>query len=131
MRFRTLFVVAGMLAVVVQIPVVHAADDTAGLPCTWSIDPSRSEGRFTVTKLGYEDVTGVFREVDGEIQYDPDRPGTPGDPPRFETDFTVDRTGLYAERRKGPHVWPAVRLGRNGFGGSTGFGGLCNFCAPR
>jgi polyisoprenoid-binding protein YceI len=74
MRFRTLVVVAGMLAAVVPTPAVRAADDTVGLPRTWSIDPSRSEVRFTVTKLGFENVTGVFREFDGEIQYDPDRP---------------------------------------------------------
>jgi polyisoprenoid-binding protein YceI len=37
------------------------------------IDPARSEARFTVTKLGYEDVTGVFRESEGEIRYDPAR----------------------------------------------------------
>ena len=39
----------------------------------WPIDPARSEARFTVTKLGYEDVTGVFRESEGEIRFDPAR----------------------------------------------------------
>lgn len=74
MRLKTPFVVAGLLAAVVQIPVIHAAGDTVAPARTWAIDPSRSEVRFTVTKLGFEDVTGVFREFDGEIQYDPDRP---------------------------------------------------------
>ena len=44
---------------------------TAG---TWRIDPARSDVRFTITKLGFEDVTGVFRESEGEIRYDPARP---------------------------------------------------------
>ena len=45
---------------------------TAG---AWQIDPARSEVRFTVRKLGFEDVTGVFRESEGEIRYDPAQPG--------------------------------------------------------
>jgi len=40
----------------------------------WNIDPSRSEVRFTVTKLGFSDVTGTFRESEGMIRYDPARP---------------------------------------------------------
>jgi polyisoprenoid-binding protein YceI len=39
----------------------------------WRIDPTRSDVRFTVTKLGFEDVTGVFRESGGEIRFDPAR----------------------------------------------------------
>jgi polyisoprenoid-binding protein YceI len=38
------------------------------------IDPARSEVRFSVTKLGCQDVTGVFRECEGEIRYDPANP---------------------------------------------------------
>jgi len=49
-----------------------AADVPAG---TWQIDPARSEIRFTVRKLGFEDVTGVFRESEGEIRYDQAQPG--------------------------------------------------------
>jgi polyisoprenoid-binding protein YceI len=48
-----------------------APDMPAG---TWQIDPARSEVRFTVRKLGFEDVTGVFRESEGEIRYDPAQP---------------------------------------------------------
>ena len=46
-----------------------------GAARTWQIDPARSEVRFTVRKLGFEDVTGVFRESEGEIRYDPANPG--------------------------------------------------------
>jgi polyisoprenoid-binding protein YceI len=49
-----------------------AADEAAR---AWQIDPARSEVRFTVRKLGFEDVTGVFRESEGEIRYDPATPG--------------------------------------------------------
>jgi polyisoprenoid-binding protein YceI len=45
--------------------VVHAAD------------PARVVGtdvRFTVTKLGFSDVTGHFREFNADIRYDPTRP---------------------------------------------------------
>lgn len=49
-----------------------AADGPARV---WQIDPARSEVRFTVRKFGFEDVTGVFRESEGEIRYDPAQPG--------------------------------------------------------
>lgn len=52
------------------------AQGTAGAtaPPLWTIDASRSDVRFTVTKFGFEDVTGVFRESDGEIRYDASQP---------------------------------------------------------
>ena len=40
----------------------------------WAIDPAKSEVRFTITKFGFEDVTGVFRESEGVVRYDPARP---------------------------------------------------------
>jgi len=61
-----------VVAVGVAWPV--AAGPPEGIAPAWRIDPIRSEVRFTVTKLGYEDVTGVFRESDGEIRFDPARP---------------------------------------------------------
>jgi polyisoprenoid-binding protein YceI len=42
-----------------------------------SADPARVVGtdvRFTVTKLGFADVTGRFREFNADIQYDPASP---------------------------------------------------------
>ena len=42
-------------------------------PSVLRIDPARSEARFTVTKFGFDDVTGIFRESDGEIRFDPHR----------------------------------------------------------
>lgn len=41
---------------------------------TFPIDPVRSEVRFTVTRVGMTDVTGIFRESAGEIRWDPSEP---------------------------------------------------------
>ena len=38
------------------------------------IDPERSVARFTVTKLGFEDVTGIFRESEGQVDWRPSDP---------------------------------------------------------
>ena len=46
---------------------IVAYESTTGV---FRLDPSRSDVRFTVTKLGFEDVTGVFRETEGQIRYD-------------------------------------------------------------
>jgi polyisoprenoid-binding protein YceI len=43
-------------------------------PIDFVIDPARSEVRFTVTKLGFSDVTGTFRESAGDIRYDAANP---------------------------------------------------------
>ena len=43
----------------------------------YASDPVRITGtevRFTVTKLGFSDVTGHFREFNADIRYDPARP---------------------------------------------------------
>lgn len=77
MRFRTLLGAAAMLAAAVATPIAltdGGFNKVAEFDGAWTIDPTRSEVRFTVTKLGFEDVTGVFRESEGEIQYDADRP---------------------------------------------------------
>ena len=38
------------------------------------LDATRSEVRFTVTKLGFSDVTGVFRVFDSDLRYDAAHP---------------------------------------------------------
>ena len=48
-----------------------AAKPPAG---TWRLDPARSVVQFTVTKLGFEDVTGRFLDFAGSVRYDPERP---------------------------------------------------------
>ena len=77
MRSKRIIVVAAILAAaVVRTPhaIVAATTGPVTAAAVWSIDPARSEVRFTVTKLGFEDVTGVFRESEGEILYDASRP---------------------------------------------------------
>jgi polyisoprenoid-binding protein YceI len=36
---------------------------------TWQLDPTRSVVQFTVTKLGFEDVTGTFLDFSGSVRY--------------------------------------------------------------
>lgn len=43
-------------------------------PSAAALDPLRSEVRFTVTKLGYSDVTGRFRDFSGQLHYDAAHP---------------------------------------------------------
>lgn len=47
----------------------------AGPPAgTWAIDQTRSVVQFTVTKLGFDDVTGTFRDFSGTVRYDSANP---------------------------------------------------------
>jgi len=41
---------------------------------TWQLDAARSVVQFTVTKLGFEDVTGKFLEFSGSVRYDAENP---------------------------------------------------------
>ena len=43
-------------------------------PAAARLNPVRSEVRFTITKLGYSDVTGRFRKFSGQLRYDPAHP---------------------------------------------------------
>jgi polyisoprenoid-binding protein YceI len=78
----SIFVVAAIVASSAFTPAAPATPSASGCQPEASgsgaghhlIDPSRSEVRFTVTKLGFSDVTGVFRQSDGEIRYDPSHP---------------------------------------------------------
>lgn len=56
------------------LPFVPAGDHIASTkpPAgTWRLDPARSVVQFTVTKLGFEDVTGRFLDFSGSVRYDP------------------------------------------------------------
>lgn len=59
-----------LLFVPVSAPLT-ARDAPAG---TWRIDPGRSMVQFTVTKLGFADVTGRFTDFSGSVRYDAVRP---------------------------------------------------------
>lgn len=43
-------------------------------PKVFRIDPARSLAQFTVTKLGFANVTGTFRNMEGEIRWAPADP---------------------------------------------------------
>lgn len=78
--------VAALIMVIALIGLASLARATSGAPSPasstavpaatghWLIDPSPSEVRFTITKLGFSNVTGVFRQSDGEIRYDAANP---------------------------------------------------------
>lgn len=59
-----------LLSFVPPTPVV-AEGPPAG---TWRIDPARSMVQFTVTKLGFADVPGVFKDFSGAVRYDAAHP---------------------------------------------------------
>src|SRR5688572_6553956 len=71
MRIR-LCVVAAVTAALMQ-PLTLAVE-ARGAPPAYRIEPTQSVVRFSVTKLGYEDVLGTFRESSGEIRWDPSQP---------------------------------------------------------
>jgi len=75
-HLRPAFILLALVAGVAWPAASGRADSTAPQVAAgvWRIDPARSDVRFTITKLGFEDVTGVFRESEGEIRYDPAHP---------------------------------------------------------
>lgn len=76
MRFRLIATSITLTCGIALAPAgLNARESHADDARQWTIDPARSEVRFTVTKLGFSDVTGVFRESEGEIYYDEARPG--------------------------------------------------------
>jgi polyisoprenoid-binding protein YceI len=38
----------------------------------WAVDPAHSQIAFTVDHLGFSDVTGVFRDFEAEVGFDPE-----------------------------------------------------------
>jgi polyisoprenoid-binding protein YceI len=66
---RSASIVVGTLVALAGL-VVQAAPQTAASNNAWVIDTAHSEIRFNVTKLGFSDVTGTFRESSGQIRYD-------------------------------------------------------------
>ncbi len=60
---RTTILAFALAAVALQ-----PANARTGSP-VFRIDPARSVAQFTVTKLGFEDVTGTFRDMSGAIRW--------------------------------------------------------------
>ena len=71
MRIRLVAVAAVALALA-QLP--SPALEARGTSPVYPIDSARSVAQFTVTKLGYSDVVGTFRESSGEIRWHPSEP---------------------------------------------------------
>jgi polyisoprenoid-binding protein YceI len=74
MPLKSLLLTSALVAFTAAGSSARSIDTRVAERTTWTIDGSRSDVRFTVTKLGFEDVTGIFHESDGTIQYDPAQP---------------------------------------------------------
>ena len=74
MRTR-LVAVAAVAAALAQLPspALEALEARETSP-VYRIDPARSVAQFTVTKLGYSDVVGTFRESTGQIRWHASEP---------------------------------------------------------
>src|SRR5688572_11686141 len=74
MPLKSLLLTSVLVAFTAAASAARTSDVRVSERTNWTIDGSRSDVRFTVTKLGFEDVTGIFHESEGTIQYEPDRP---------------------------------------------------------
>lgn len=74
MPLKRLLLTSALVAFTAAAPSARSTDAPIVERTNWTIDGSRSDVRFTVTKLGFEDVTGTFHESEGTIQYEPDHP---------------------------------------------------------
>jgi len=75
MRLRRLLVALPLALMAVHPAAVQPATGTPTLPAVAApIDPVRSRVGFTVTKLGFSDVEGTFRDFDVDLRYDPEQP---------------------------------------------------------
>lgn len=74
MLLRRLLAIVTLCGATIATPLAQTPSDPLGGGQRWIIDGARSEARFTITKLGFEDVTGLFRDSDGEITYDQSDP---------------------------------------------------------
>jgi len=75
MRLRTLLATLPLALIAVAPAITEPAIDSAAQPsAAASIDPARSHVGFTVTKLGFSDVEGSFKDFEVDLRYDPERP---------------------------------------------------------
>ena len=63
-----------LLALALAVTTAQLAYAGAASP-VFRIDPAQSVAQFTVTKLGFEDVVGRFRDMSGEVRWHPSEPG--------------------------------------------------------
>lgn len=75
MRFRAPFPITGTLLILATASPFAAEPALRSRSGVWEIDPDHSEVRFNVTKAGFADVSGVFRDSAGRIVWDPANPG--------------------------------------------------------
>jgi len=74
MPLKSRLLTSALVAFTATVSAAQAIDTGVDQRTRWTIDGSKSDVRFTVTKLGFEDVTGIFHESEGTIEYDADHP---------------------------------------------------------
>lgn len=109
MHFKSLILTMAAATAIAAAPTVRSHDTAGADPTVWTIDGPRSDARFTVTKLGFEDVTGVFRESEGEIQYDPDHPEASRVLWRIRVASVITDATNRDETLQGPEYFDAAR----------------------
>ena len=62
-----------LMTLAAALALLQPAQSRAPVPAL-AIDPSSSVAQFTVTKLGFADVTGRFTRMEGEVRWDPAAP---------------------------------------------------------
>ena len=109
MPLKSLLLASVLVAFTATTQAAHSSDVSVAERTNWTIDGSRSDVRFTVTKLGFEDVTGIFHESEGAIQYEPEHP----ERSRIEWRIRVASVTTEATNRdkalQGPEYFDAAR----------------------
>ena len=62
-----------LTALAVTLAILQSAEGRTEPPAL-AIDPARSVAQFTVTKVGFAEVTGRFTRMEGEVRWDPAAP---------------------------------------------------------
>ncbi|HEY0874283.1 MAG TPA: YceI family protein [Vicinamibacterales bacterium] len=73
-RLPLLAVIVALAPALTFVPAPSRLDPHVPPAGTWQLDPQRSVVEFTVTKLGFADVTGRFLDFAGTVRYDAVQP---------------------------------------------------------
>ena len=74
LRLSVLTALVGLAPALTFVPTLARLGPDGPPVGTWRLDPQRSVVEFTVTKLGFADVTGRFLDFGGTVHYDAAQP---------------------------------------------------------
>jgi len=74
LRLSLLTALVGLAPALTFVPTLSHLNTDGPRAGTWRLDPQRSVVEFTVTKLGFADVTGRFLDFAGRVRYDAAQP---------------------------------------------------------